>query len=483
MPDEGASAHRATLSSSPQALTRDSAIAMMGGLVSQGLKFLTLVYVARRFSASEFGMIVFALAVNAFIFVVSNFGLPVFGAREVSRRGYVSSQLLRCIVLSRAVLALLAAVVAVTVLALVPMVSRQELALIAVFSLSNLFLAGFLDWVFQGLARQEVSAVLNVIWQAVWLLFLSVATRLGLGLIVVPIAMCLGAFVAALSGYFWLKRSQSLVDEPGTVSLLRESWNTLQAGAHLGAGTLLITVLVWTDAIVARLMLDKKVVGLYAAGSRPANSLVMLCGFYIVGAFPLLSHASLNRERFVRCFQRAYNELALIYLPFSIWGFFYAREIILFLFKRPEYLASVPVFQIFQLAVVIMAINLLYGTGALLSYHHDRAYHAVLRRTTVVFLVLCITLTKVAGMLGTAIAIPAAQTISLMLFMQQGRKIVRPRHGDALLPPLLFGTVAVVFCRLLSLGLWPAMAVLLLTYLILLMLRVRALRTEDACAY
>lgn len=474
--DEGTSA----ISSSAQALTRDSATAMAGGLLSQGLKLLTLIYVARRFGPSEFGMIVFALAVNAFIFVVSSFGLPVFGAREVARRRGVSSELLRCVVLSRAVLALLATVVATTILALLPMVSRQELALIAVFGLSNFFLAGLLDWVFQGLARQDVSAILNVIWQSVWLLSLFVATRLGFGLMAVPITMCFGALAAALSGCLWLERPGVLLQEAGTISLLRESWKTVRAGAHLGAGTLLITVLVWTDAIVVRLMLDKKVVGMYAAGSRPANSLVMLCGFYIVGAFPQLSHASLNREQFVRCFQRAYDELALIYVPFSVWGMFYAREIILFLFRRPEYLATVPVFQIFQLAIVVMAINLLYGTGVLLSHHQDRAYHAVLRNTTIAFLALCITLTRIAGMIGTAIAIPVAQTISLMLFMRLGRKIVLPRHGEALLPPLLVSVVAVAFCRLLTLGLWSAVAALLFAYFVLLALRIRAALTEDA---
>src|ERR1700724_3691645 len=107
---------------SPEAVTRDSVVAMIGGLISQGFKFLTLIYVARRFSTAEFGMVVFTMAINAFLLVISNFGLPVYGTREVSKRACVSSRLLKTIIFSRALLSLLSTAGAVAVLALVPTV-------------------------------------------------------------------------------------------------------------------------------------------------------------------------------------------------------------------------------------------------------------------------------------------------------------------------------------------------------------------------
>jgi O-antigen/teichoic acid export membrane protein len=451
---------------------------MMGGMISQGFKFLTLIYVARRFSAGEFGMVVFALAVNAFINVVSNFGLPVFGTREVTKRAYVSSQLLRCIVLSRAFLSLAGTVLAVAILELVPIVTREELVLIAIFGLSNFVLAGFLDWVFQGLARQDVSAILNVIWQTSWLVFLVVGIRLGLGIIVVPIAMCLGALLATVSGYAWLRQTGQLVRERVVISLTRDSWDTLRAGAHLGVGTLLNTVLVWTDAIAVRLFWGNRVAGVYAAGSRPGNALVMLCGFFMLGAFPQLSRATSSQERFARCFQRAYNELALMYVPLSVWSIFYAREIIVFIFKGSDYLAAVLVFQIFQVAVIIMAFNNLYGTGALLSYDRDLAYRKVFRNGAAVFFFLCLILTRFVGMIGTAIAIAISQAILLVLFLRQGQELVRPRHLQAVLLPFLCSTVMVVACRLFVVRFWASILALILTYLILLVIRAKVILTE-----
>ena len=66
-------------------LTRQSAVAMTGGILSQGLKFMVVIYVARRLSVSEFGFVSFAIAASAYSLTLSNFGLPVFGSRAVAR--------------------------------------------------------------------------------------------------------------------------------------------------------------------------------------------------------------------------------------------------------------------------------------------------------------------------------------------------------------------------------------------------------------
>jgi len=73
---------------SPDAVTaslvRSSGTAIAGGLVSQGLKAAVMIYVARSFGTIEFGSFSFANSVNAFLFMFAQFGLPVFGAREVA---------------------------------------------------------------------------------------------------------------------------------------------------------------------------------------------------------------------------------------------------------------------------------------------------------------------------------------------------------------------------------------------------------------
>ncbi len=289
---------------SPSFLTRNSSVAMAGGVVSQGLKFLVVIYIARRFSPTEFGWFSFAIAVNAYIFIISHFGLPVFGTRVVSKSGSVSRDLLQEIVCIRMFLALAATAVSVCVFSLAPKVSHTELLLVALFGLSNVPLAGLFDWVFQGLHRQEVSAILNILWQAGWLGFTALGVALGARILAVAIALGASATLASVAGLVWLQRTHGVVrDTRRDASLLARTRSVLYAAAPLGWGTMLISVMVWTDTICVRLLRGELAVGIYAAGNRAALALSMLGTFYVQGAFPLLSRSSdQDPSSFERCF-------------------------------------------------------------------------------------------------------------------------------------------------------------------------------------
>src|SRR5437016_12033781 len=56
-------------------LVRNSGTAIAGGLISQGLKALVMISLARSFGATQFGAFSFANAVNAFLFIIAQFGL------------------------------------------------------------------------------------------------------------------------------------------------------------------------------------------------------------------------------------------------------------------------------------------------------------------------------------------------------------------------------------------------------------------------
>jgi O-antigen/teichoic acid export membrane protein len=196
-------------------LSRSSVVAMIGGLVSQGLKFLVLVYVARKFSVPEFGLLSFVWAVYAFQFVICNSGLQFFGSRAVAKSEQVSAALLAEICCLRAALAILGTFLSLLVVALLPGISRTELFLVGLFGLSNLPWAGFFDWAFQGLHRQEVSAILNVILQGSWLALSAVGMHLGFGLPAVPAALVMATLIASAVGYLWLKRTGGIVKMQG----------------------------------------------------------------------------------------------------------------------------------------------------------------------------------------------------------------------------------------------------------------------------
>jgi O-antigen/teichoic acid export membrane protein len=466
-----ASATRVSFSSLAQ-VTRQSAVNMIGGVVSQGLKFLVVIYVARRFSTAEFGLFAFAWSIQAFMFVTSHFGLPTYGTREIARSGRIPARLLADVAVGRAGLALAGTLVAIGLLLAVPRVSQAELFLVATFGLSNVAQAFLFDWVFQGLQRLESSAAINILWQALWLVFTWLGVRLGGDVRTVGVALLLATVLASLAGYLWLRWTSGVESYERVSGLFRDSWTTLNSGAALGIGTVLINVLVWTDTITVRLLRGEEAVGIYAAGNRAALALSMLATFYIQGAFPMLSRASVEGSgKFEQSFQQTCHDLALLFLPGSFFAIAYAREIIQLIFGHPEYLTAVPIFQIFQVVLLMLIANSLLGTGVLVAFHRDNSFRAVLIATVVAFLVVCPLLTAYWGILGAASAMLICQTISLAGFVTLSRSHVRVHHAGALLRPVLAGVVALAVSRFLHLSLLGAAISLLLAYAALLTAR------------
>lgn len=453
---------------------------MIGGLLSQGVKFAVVIYVARSFPPAQFGWFSFAMAVNAFLFIVGHFGLPMYGARAVALTGKIQSDLLLSVCLTRAALGLLATIAAVAILWFAPMVSREELLLVAWFGLSNIPVGGLVDWVFQGLHRQDISAILNVVWQVLWLGFVALGVRAGASILVVPVSLCISAMLAAVVGYVWLKRGYGIGSGIGDATgLWQRSRGILNSGSALGTGTLLITVLIWTDAIIIRLMRGEVAVGLYAAGNRAALALSMLGTFYVQGAFPLLSHASTEgRQAFERCFEHTYSVLALLYVPGSLCSIFYAPQIIHLLFHRADYSSAVPVFRVFQGILPLFVVNTLLGTGVLLAFHKDREFRNVLMGTAATFLVLCTALTWRWGAYGAAGAMLVAQTISFLWFYQEARKHAPLHLTRNLILPFMAGVSVVAICSAFHLSMWEGIAVLATAYLALLLNLKRSLTPQ-----
>lgn len=460
------------------ALARNSATATVGGVLSQALKVLVLIYIARAYGAAEFGSFSFAYSINAFLYVFAQFGLPTFAAREVAQTSRLNQRLFRSVSEARLLLAIGGGVVALAVLSAVPRVTREELYLVAGFGLSNVALAWMSDWVFQGMGKLHGWAALNIIWQASALVLTVLAVRSRASIWVVSFAYAAGALVAALSGWLWWRRS--LGAQENRAGSQYSLTNVLREGTHLGTGTLLQTFLVWIDIIVVRMVLGQHGAGLYAAGNRIALGLGMLAGYYMQGAFPSLTRAALlGPAEYKRNFQQAYNNLSSLFVPGAVWGIFYAPEILEFLYKRSEYSVAAPVFQIFQLVLLLTTFGIvLYGLGVLLAFRWDRTYQRDFAAASTIYLLLSPLLTWRWGIAGAAAAALIVQAILFALFEMQVRRFIVPRHAEALLQPCLLGLAAASLSKLFHVSLFPALSFLTVAYGILgaRYLRVMSLR-------
>jgi O-antigen/teichoic acid export membrane protein len=455
-----------------EGITRQSLVNMAGGVISQGLKFWVFVLIARQFAPTEFGEFSFAWAVNSFIFVIANFGLPTFGARRVSNNGTIGSTFALEMFLCRCGLGLAGTFLGELLVLVQPHANVTEAWLVGIFGLSNVAQAGIFDWAFQGLGRLDISAILNITWQALWLAMTSIGFRFGAGVQFVGTAMFLSAGLTSGLSYILLRRYWDR--EAGAVAkeVLRSSWQLLRAGTSLGTASVIITVLVWSDTLIVRIFRGEQAVAFYAAGNRASLALAMLASLYVQGAFPSLTRAaSRSRAEFVRSFQQCYEDIALYFVPGALWSVFFAPEILVLLFKRPEYLAAVPIFRIFQITFLLTAFWNLCGMGLFVAFHRDREYQNILLTTAALSVPLCVLLTISFGITAASAGVLAAQAFCLAMFCWRGRDHLGVSHRPALFWPCTAGMGASLLSRAFGWGLLGSGMLLAATYAVLLSFR------------
>ena len=242
--------------------------------------------------------------------------------------------------------------------------------------------------------------------------------------------------------------------------------SVVAAAANLGTATLLMTVLGWLDTIVVRVVRGQHAAGLYAAGNRVSLALCMLAGFYVLGAFPKLSHlAKSSPGEYSEHFQRALGDLTLLFFPGAVWGVLYTPQIISLLFKRPEYLDAVPVFRMFLVFLLLNVITNLFGMGGLVAHNRDGAYRRGMAISAAVLVILCPILTFRWGILGAAIAALVCQSLNLALFIIDSKDIVRPHYSRALSLPAIMAMIPIIYATFFHVGFWASAAILVLVYL------------------
>ncbi len=173
--------------------------------------------------------------------------------------------------------------------------------------------------------------------------------------------------------------------------------------------------------------------------------------------------------------RRTLGDLAILFIPGSLWAICYAREIIELIFRRADYLSAVPVFRIFQVALLLFVVNNLLGTGVLVAFHRDHTFRNVLAWSTMVFLIVCPLLTWMWGNTGAATAVMAIQILCLVWFSWEIRGLVRPHLTKALGLPLVVGLSAASLSLGLHLSWLVALIPTVLAYVVLAVSRTATL--------
>lgn len=321
--------------------------------VAKVLNFVAFVYLARALGVDSYGILEFALAILAYLLLIGDGGLDLWGTRAVAR-GRDPGEVVARVVPLRFVLSICVLLIVASTLPFIPFpdgVSR----ILLIFGLTLPVQALDLRWVYMG--REEMGAVGTglVAGQSVFLVAVLIVVSEPSHIVWVPVFRLAADVATAV--YFARRYAREHGDVPLGFRTSRGFLEVLSPAVTMGTSRMLALLNFNFDTVLLGFMVGTAAVGLYGAAYKPITAVLALPVTYFLGLFPTLSRAfDEGREAFRELLERSLTLTAAVAIPIGFMGTFFARPVILLLYG-PEYAESVPVVQILSWSAVLVILR------------------------------------------------------------------------------------------------------------------------------
>jgi O-antigen/teichoic acid export membrane protein len=416
----------------PQRVAKNTFALLVSGAALHAFSFLAMVWLGRVLSPDSFGKINFAMAVASYFVLLTNFGLPLLGTRELAKDHSVAADLVAHVFLLRIVLA----VCSFTLLSIVAWVlpnPGQDKLLILLFGGGIFFSALSIDWVFQAMERMEFIGIGRFLAGALFLALVFFFVSNDRQLVRVPVFQAAGGFLsaAALLSVFVSKYGFFRF----TIHWARCKSLLVQA-LPLGVSILLIQVIYNIDTVMLGFLRSEAEVGYYNAAYKIILALILVGAVYFDAVFPIISRHYENSLDDLRALQ-AFNAkfMATAVFPLVLFSFCLAHPIIGFVFGE-KYEPSVEAFQILTFTVGLVYLNMIYARG-MWACNRQKQYVWIALAQASANVALNLLLIPPFGMTGAAASTVAAELLGLYFYHRDFNTIVRVPILDHIRKPLL----------------------------------------------
>ncbi len=346
-------------------------------LANSLLPLITIPYVVRVIGAEKYGIISFAAAICAYLFLVVDFGFDLTATRAVARNRADRSAL-ASIFWSTIVAKALLAVVAFAIAALLLGISAAIQAEAAVFTWTFVAVFGnilFPIWFFQGIGKFGIYAGLNFLVRAVATALVFLIVRAGEDYVLVPMSYSAGSIIAGMMGFIFAIREVGhgggTLDRNSIVSVLRAGWSIFVSRGVISLYTTSTTVMLGSLTTAAS-------VGWFTGASKIVYAIQALVLVPLSQlAFPELAiRLKEGGDDGVRALARASRYFLAAALPLSAVLAIFAKPIVAILLG-PGFEPSESVLLILAPLPTLLAMSNLHGIQGCLNMNQERTFLAV----------------------------------------------------------------------------------------------------------
>jgi len=371
-----------------------------GEIISKGILFLVVVYLARVLGPENFGKLGFAQAFLSYFGLIVNLGLDVYGAREIARDKTRAKELLNNIIAMKVLLFILTYILLFIIVSLLPkdLLTKK---VILIYGLTLFTTALTIDWFFQGFENFKAIAVGRIIRNLVYATLVILFVRHKDQVLDAVFFQICGAVVSVL--VLW-----SLVLEYFDLKQINFSkWKEYgKIGIILGSSFFMISIYYNLDKLMIGFWYPDKYVGWYDAAYRVVMISLMLSSLLWSTFLPKIARWEKVLFIFVKTMLGVGFSLFLIL-------YFFNSYIIRFLFGE-SYLYASKALMILAFNVFLVYVNISF-VSPLTVWNRERVYFLVIASGALTNLILNFLLIPKYDIIGASIATVMAE-LSVFIF-------------------------------------------------------------------
>lgn len=398
-----------------------------GETAASVLRFLALVWVARRLGPASFGTVGAGMAVATYVAVFAHSGLQITATRDLAAAPHRAPLLLAETVTARLLLAALAYVGVLVVLAALPLEGDVGLAF-SVFALSVFTLGADVRWSFVGIQRTKGVAVATAVSALAYFAGVVLLVR-DAGDIVLVAGVQVGSEAVTTAILLVTSRRRFGVWRLGAPrSRLWSAWRqSLPITVMQGTRTVLMSV----GVVLAAVLTTPVGAGQYAAAHRLVVVGVLYLGLYYNTFLPSLMRSSSGEQgEQGEVVRTALRRTWLLGPPAAAVGAL-AAPVAVPMALGPRYAGAVALVQVMVWGLVLLAFAGVY-TSVLLAVHQQKRLAMVMAAALVVNVSVNGMLLPTVGAIGAAVAMVAAEaTVLALSFLAAKPFLAAPAAGRA----------------------------------------------------
>lgn len=400
-------------------ISKNFAILSVGQMISRILAFAVTVQMTRVLLPDEYGAVVFAMTVLAYIGIIVDFGFDAWGPLEVARGTTPIPTIVKSVVSLR-LLMLIPALLGLSIATYLMPLPELTKTIILISGLTMLPSAVDLNWVFLGSKSMVPAIVSDCLCQALMAAGVFLLVKQPSDVISVPILQVVTRAIAV--GYL-------IVTYVRTFGVPKLGWEKdtvkkfVSGSLPLVGSALVGRIIENFDILLLGIWVSSEAAGLYGASFRVVWMLVLITVAYYTALRPTLAQAYIQGFHTIEALlNRVMRISAAIAVGASVGGILVSEPLVEFLYGK-AYLPAVPALQVLLALFGLHMISRTYRV-TLISFNKQGNDLRIMSLAAVLNVVLNVLVIKQYGIMGAALANFACEFLILVLDYISAQKFV-----------------------------------------------------------